>query len=131
DRDPQAPLDTTARLRPGGTRRRFALVGGPERAAHHEWREAPRGPDRGSPPRVRVVPGHDPRRSLRRGRAPDLRRRLVRAYRVDRHEGLVPAPRASLSGARVPLREDPHRLARVPRLEPDGATDRIAPPVHA
>ena len=84
------------------------------------------------PAGVREVRRHDPGGPLRRRRGPDLRRRLVRADRVGRREeGLVQAPRAALSGPGVPLRQDPHRLARVPGQRAGRAVDRVAPPVPA
>ena len=114
-RDPQASSDAAALRRAPRTRRRVAVLGGPEGPADAEGRQADGGPDRGPPPRVRGVRGHDPRRPLRRGRGPYLRRRVVRADRMDRHEGLVPAARPPLPGSRVPSRQDEDGLARVPR----------------
>ena len=70
--------------------------------------------------------GTHPRGPLRRGRGADLRRRLVRADRVDRLEGELPAARAPVPRARVPLREDADRLARLPRLAPGGPADPLA-----
>ena len=49
---------------------------------------------------------------------------MVRARRVDRHEGLVRAARPALPRARVPLREDEDRLARLPRERAVGPADR-------
>ena len=119
-RDPQAPRDAPALRRPARTRRRAPLVGRAEGPADPTRRQAPGRADRGPPARVRVVPGHDPRGPLRRGRGADLRRRLVRAGRVDRLEGELPAARPPVPGARVPLRQDADRLARLPRLPPGG-----------
>ena len=131
-RDPQAPRDAAALRRAPGAERRAAVLGGPEGPADGEGRQAARGSDRGSSPRVREVRRHDPGGPLRRRRGPDLRRRLVRADRVGRREeGLVQAPRAALSGPGVPLRQDPHRLARVPGQRAGRAVDRVAPPVPA
>ena len=112
-------------------RRGPAVVGGAQGPADRQRRQAARGADRGAPARVRAVRGHDPRRPLRRGRGAHLRRRLVRAGRVDRHEGLVRAARPALPRPRVPLREDEDRLARVPRERAVGAADPDAPAVRA
>ena len=101
----------------------LAVLGRPEGPADAEGRQADGGPDRGAPPRVRGVRGHDPRRPLRRGRGPYLRRRVVRADRMDRHEGLLPTARTPLPGSRVPSRQDEDGLARVPRERPDRAAD--------
>ena len=103
-----------------------ALVGGPEGPPDHQGRQTPGGPHRGPPARIREVRGHDPRRPLRRRRGAHLRRRLVRTGRVDRHEGLVPAPRAAVPEPRVPLRQDTDGLARVPRERADRPADRLA-----
>ena len=119
-RDPQAPRHGPALRRAPGARRRAAVVGRAEGAAHGQGRQAPRRADRGPPARVRPVRGHDPRGSLRRRRGSHLRRRLVRAGGMDRHEGELPAARAPLSGPRVPLREDATELAGVPRERAGG-----------
>jgi hypothetical protein len=50
---------------------------------------------------------------------------VVRADRVDREQGELPAPRTSLSRPRVPLREDQDRLAGLPRVAPGRAADPI------
>ncbi len=130
-RDPQAPRHPSALRRASREGRRSAVLGRAEGPAHPERRQAAGGADRGAPARVRDVRRHDPGGSLRRRRGPDLRRRLVRADRMDRHEGVVPPARPALSRHRVPLREDADRLAGVPRVESDRADDRLAPAVPA
>ena len=104
-------------------------MGRPERVAPHQGRQAPRRADGGPSARVRIVRRNHPGGSLRRRRGPDLRRRLARADRMDRLQGELPPPRASLSGPRVPLREDEDRLAGLPRLRAGCAADRHAAPV--
>ena len=61
----------------------------PKGLPDREGRQAPRRADRGPPARVREVLRHDPGGPLRRRRGPHLRRRLVRADRVGRQEGLA------------------------------------------
>ena len=75
--------------------------------------------------------GHDPGGALRGRRGADLRRRLVRAGRVDRLEGLLPPPWPPVPRPGVPFRQDPNRLARVPRLATGGAVDRVAAAIRA
>ena len=133
-RDPQAPGDAAALRRPARARRGAALVGGPEGPPDHQGRQTPGGPDRGPPARIREVRGHHPRGPLRSRRGAHLRRRLVRTGGVDRHEGLVPAPRPAVPEPRVPLRQDTDGLARVPRERADRPADRLAavvPPMLA
>ena len=125
-RDPQAPGHAAALRRPARARRRAALVGRPQGPPDHQGRQAPGGPHRGPPARVREVRGHHPRRPLRSRRGAHLRRRVVRTGGVDRHEGLVPAPRSAVPEPRVPLRQDTDGLARVPRERADRAADRLA-----
>ena len=129
-RDPQASGDAPALRRATGEGRCASELGGAQRPAHGEGRQAPRGAHRGPPAGIRIVRGHDPRGPLRRGRGPHLRRRLVRAGGVDRLEGELHPARPPLPRPGVPLREDPHGLARVPGERPIGAADpraRAAP----
>ena len=130
-RDPQAPSDAPALRRAARARRRAPVLGRPARPPDPTRRQAPGGADRGPPARVRVVRGVDPRGPLRCGRGQDLRRRVVRARRVDGLEGELPSPRPPVPGSRVPFRQDQDGLARLPRLQPAGAADRLPAGVPA
>ncbi len=93
-RRPEPPLRLPARARRGAR-----VVGGAEGRAARAGRARPRRPRRGSPARLRLLPGRDPEGELRRRHGRDLGPRHLRARRGEaRRRADRPAPRRAARG---------------------------------